>query len=101
MIDCCDGTIVAHAAGFGPNAELADRILEKAVETSPDNAAVGGFFGRMKVEAVHSEQWEERARDEVLALIDECIHWRNHERIKQSLDWKSPAQHRINQGMAA
>jgi transposase InsO family protein len=67
----------------------------------PGNAAAGGFLGRMKVEAVHPEQWEERARDEVLALIDECIHWRNHERIKQSLDWKSSAQHRINQGTAA
>jgi transposase InsO family protein len=72
-----------------------------AKDRPPGNAAAGGFLGRMKVEAVQPEQWEERARDEVLALIDGCIYWRNHERIKQSLDWKSSAQHRINQGTAA
>ena len=41
---------------------------------SPDNAAEG-FLGRMKVEAVHPEKWEERPRGDVLALIDEYIHW--------------------------
>lgn len=136
MIDCYDGKIVAHTAGFSPNAELANKMLEQAVETLPgnvrplvhsdrdchyrwpgwlalmerfgltrsmsakgrslDNAAAEGFFGRMKVEAVYPERWEERARDEVLALIDEYIHWHNHEHIKQSLDWKSPVQYRIS-----
>ena len=60
---------------------------------SPDNAAAEGFFGRMKTESVYPEHWEKRTRDEVLVLIDEYIHWYNHERIKQSLGWMSPVQY--------
>ena len=141
MIDCFDGKIVAYTAGFSPNAELANRMLEKAASTlpgnarplvhsdrgchyrwpgwldlmerygltrptgakgcSPDNAAAEGFFGRMKTESVYPERWEERTRDEVLVLIDDYIHWYNHERIKQSLGWMSPVQYRQSQGMAA
>lgn len=37
MIDCCDGRIVAHTAGFSPNAELVSRMFGKAVETLPGN----------------------------------------------------------------
>ena len=68
---------------------------------SPDNAAAEGFFGGMKTEAVHPEKWEEHTRNEVLALVDECIRWHDHERIKQSLGWMSPVQYRQSQGMAA
>ena len=68
---------------------------------SPDNAAAEGFLGRMKVETVHPEKWEERPRGEVLALIDEYIHWHDHERIKQSPGWMSPVQYRQSQGTAA
>ena len=38
MIDCFDGKIVAYTAGFSPNAELANRMLEKAASTPPGNA---------------------------------------------------------------
>ena len=38
MIDCFDGKIVAYTAGFSPNAELANRMLEKAASTLPGNA---------------------------------------------------------------
>lgn len=55
----------------------------------------------MKVEAVCPEHWEERNRDEALALIDDYIRWYNHERIKQSLGWMSPVQYRQSRGMAA
>ena len=68
---------------------------------SPDNAAAEGFFGGMKTEAVHPEKWEEHTRNEVLALVDEYIHWHDRERIKQSLGWMSPVQYRQSQGMAA
>lgn len=68
---------------------------------SPDNAAAEGFFGRMKMESVHPGRWEECARDEVLVLIDDYIHWYNHERIKRSLGWMGPVQYRQSQGMAA
>ena len=37
-VDCHDGRIVAHAAGFGPDAELADRMPEEAVATPPGGA---------------------------------------------------------------
>ena len=55
----------------------------------------------MKTESVYPEHWEKRTRDEVLVLIDEYIHWYNHERIKQSLGWMSPVEYRQSQGMAA
>lgn len=38
MIDCFDGKIVAYTAGFSTNAELANRMLEKAASTLPGNA---------------------------------------------------------------
>ncbi|WP_234782633.1 IS3 family transposase [Bifidobacterium longum] len=55
----------------------------------------------MKTEAVYPEKWEEHTRNEVLALVDEYIHWHDRERIKQSLGWMSPVQYRQSQGMAA
>lgn len=72
-----------------------------AKSPSPDNVAAEGFFGRMKTESVHPGRWEERTRDEVPVLIDDCIRWYNHGRIKRSLGWMSPVQYRQNQGMAA
>lgn len=44
----------------------------------------------MKTESVYPEHWEEHTRDEVLVLVDDCIRWYNHERIKRSLGWMSP-----------
>ena len=38
MIGCHDGRIIAYTAGSGPNAELADRMLVKAVESLPEGA---------------------------------------------------------------
>ena len=55
----------------------------------------------MKTESVYLEHWEERTRDEVLVLVDDYIHWYNHERIKQPLGWMSPVRYRQSQGMAA
>ncbi len=34
-VDCFDGKIVAYTAGFSPNAELANRMPEKAASTLP------------------------------------------------------------------
>ncbi|WP_374938572.1 IS3 family transposase [Bifidobacterium pseudocatenulatum] len=58
-------------------------------------AASKGGYGYRRVKAML------RTRDEVLVLIDEYIHWYDHERIKQSLGWMSPVQYRQSQGMAA
>lgn len=68
---------------------------------SPDDAAAKGVLGRMKTEAVYPGHWEERTRDEVLVLIDDCIRWHDHGRIERSLSWMSPVQYRQSQGMAA
>lgn len=68
---------------------------------SPDNAAAEGFFGRMKTESVYPGHWEERTRDEVLALVGDCIRWHDHGRIKRSPGWMSPVQYRQSQGTAA
>ncbi|MGY4723543.1 integrase core domain-containing protein [Bifidobacterium longum subsp. infantis] len=67
----------------------------------PGQRRRGGFFGRMKTESVYPGHWEERARDEVLALIDEYIRWHDHGRIKRSPGWMSPVQYRQSQGTAA
>ena len=85
----------------GAHGTLRADALNEREGCSPDNAAAEGFFGRMKTESVYPEHWEKRTRDEVLVLIDEYIHWYNHERIKQSLGWMSPVQYRQSQGMAA
>ncbi|BAR02619.1 truncated transposase [Bifidobacterium catenulatum DSM 16992 = JCM 1194 = LMG 11043] len=39
----------------------------------------------MKTESVYLGHWKECTRDEALVLIDDYIHWHDHERIKQSL----------------
>ncbi|WP_275541304.1 IS3 family transposase [Bifidobacterium longum] len=51
-----------------------------------------GFLGRVKTESVYPEHREECARDEVLVLIDDYIHWYNHARIKRSFGWMSPVE---------
>ena len=38
MIGCHDGKIVAYAAGYGPDARLADTMLEKAAATLSEGA---------------------------------------------------------------
>ena len=61
MIDCHGGEIIVCTAGFSPDAALADRMLVRAVESLQErakplvhsNCAAEGFFGRIKVEAVH------------------------------------------------
>lgn len=58
-------------------------------------AASKGGYGYRRIKAML------RTRDEVLVLIDEYIHWYDHERIKQSFGWMSPVQYRQSQGMAA
>lgn len=59
-IDCYDGKIVAYTAGPGPNAELANRMLVKAVETLPEGARP----------LVHSDRGCHCRRPGWLALMD-------------------------------
>lgn len=68
---------------------------------SPDNSAMEGFFGRMKVEFFYGRDWKgwttERFKDE----LDSYIRWYNEERIKLSLGGMSPVQYRKSLGLAA
>lgn len=68
---------------------------------SPDNSAAEGFFGRMKTEAVYPEYWEKLTCAQVVEHVDTTMHWYNHQRIKQSLGWKSPVHYRMQQGLVA
>lgn len=74
--------------------ELMERFglagLTGAKGCSPGNAAAEGFFGGMRAGSVYPERWEERTRGKVLALIDECIHWFNYDRVKQSRSRRPP-----------
>ena len=68
---------------------------------SPDDDVAEGVPRTHEDGSVYPGHCEERTRDEVLVLIDDCIRWYNHERIKRSLGWMSPMQYRQSQGMAA
>lgn len=57
-----------------------------------DNAMVENFFGHLKTELFHGENF--RNRDELVHEIHEYIHWYNHERISTTLKGLSPVQYR-------
>lgn len=68
---------------------------------SPDNSAMEGFFGRMKVEMLHGRDWSHATLDDLAAAIDDYIEWYNGGRIKMSLGGMSPAEFRRSLGLAA
>ena len=68
---------------------------------SPDNAAMEGFFGRLKNVFFHCRDWRgvgyERFRERLAAYLTHS----NETRIKKSLGWQSPVQYRKSLGLAA
>jgi transposase InsO family protein len=68
---------------------------------SPDNAASEGFFGRLKSEMFFSRDWLSKTIDEFVAALNLYIRWHNEHRIKSSLGFCSPAEHRRSLGLAA
>lgn len=68
---------------------------------SPDNAACEGFFGRLKNELFYSRDWLSTTIEEFVAALDAYIHWYNESRIKVSLGYRSPIEHRKNLAIAA
>lgn len=68
---------------------------------SPDNSAMEGFFGRMKVEFFYGRCWDEWSVEDFMDAIDDYIHWYNEGRIKLSLGGMSPVQYRQSLGLAA
>jgi transposase InsO family protein len=68
---------------------------------SPDNAACEGFFGRLKTEMFFSHDWLSTTIEEFVAALDVYIRWYNDARIKISLGFRSPTEHRRSLGLAA
>lgn len=68
---------------------------------SPDNAACEGFFGRLKTEMFFARDWLSTAIEDFVAALDAYIRWYNEVRIKSSLGFRSPAEHRRSLGLAA
>ena len=67
---------------------------------SPDNAACEGFFGRLKIEMFFSRDWLSTSIEEFVAALDAYIRWYNDARIKTSLGFRSPVEHRRRLGIA-
>lgn len=53
---------------------------------SPDNAAMEGFFGRMKVEMFHGRDWSGRTAEDLAAEIGRYVEWYNSGRLKAFRD---------------
>jgi len=68
---------------------------------SPDNAACEGFFGRLKIEMFFARDWLSTSLEDFIAALDAYIRWYNEVRIKRSLGFRSPAEHRRRMGLAA
>lgn len=67
---------------------------------SPDNAACEGFFGRLKSETFSTRDWLLTSIEEFVAAVDAYTHWYNEVRIKSSLGFQGPAEHRRRLGLA-
>lgn len=85
-------------------ARIADAKLVRSMSRkgcSPDNAACEGFFGRLKTEMFFARDWLSTSLEEFVAAVDAYIRWYNEVRIKSSLGFRSPAEHRRRLGLAA
>ena len=83
---------------------IADAKLVRSMSRkgySPDNAACEGFFGRLKIEMFFARDWLSTTIEEFVAALDAYICWYNDARIKSSLGFRSPAEHRRSLGIAA
>ena len=67
---------------------------------SPDNSACEGFFGRIKNEVFYGRDWKGWTLDDFMYFIDRYLNWFRNERIKTSLNNKSPKEYRTELGLA-
>ena len=67
----------------------------------PDNSAMEGSFGRLKVEFFYGRDWKGWSIGRFMEALGEYIDWCNEKRIKVSLGGMSPAQYRMSLGLAA
>ena len=68
---------------------------------SPDNAAREGFFGRLEIEMFFLRDCLSTTIEEFVAAEDAYIRWYDDARIKISLDFRSPIEHRRSLKIAA
>lgn len=68
---------------------------------STDNAACEGFFGRLKNELFYSRDWLSTSIEAFVAALNAYIRWHNESRIKVSLGYRNPMEHRRNLAIAA
>ena len=68
---------------------------------SPDNAAMEGFFGRLKNEFFYHRDWKGVMMEEFIELLNGYLCYYNESRLKESLGWMSPNQYRRSLGLAA
>lgn len=68
---------------------------------SPDNAAMEGFFGRLKNEFFYDRDWRGVSLKGFMSQLDRYMRYYRDERIKESLGWMSPMQYRKSLGLAA
>lgn len=83
---------------------IADAKLVRSMSRkgcSPDNAACEGFFGRLKTEMFFAKEWLSTTIEEFVAALDAYIRWYNDVRIKSSLGFRSPTEHRECLGIAS
>ena len=81
------------------NAKLVRSMSRKGY--SPDNAACEGFFGRLKTELFYPKNWMSTTIEQFVEALDSYIRWYNEKRIKMSLGFRSPIEHRRGLGLAA
>ena len=67
---------------------------------SPDNAAMEGFFGRLKNEFFHYRDWRGVGPGEFAESLDGYLRYYCEGRIKRSLGWLSPDEYRRKLGYA-
>ena len=67
---------------------------------SPDNAACEGFFGGLKIEMFFARDWLSTTIKEFVAALDTYVRWYNDARIKLSIGFRSPSEHRRSLGIA-
>ena len=68
---------------------------------SPDNAAMEGFFGRLKNEFFYHRDWKGVTMEEFISLLNGYLCYYNESRLKESLGWMSPNQYRRSLGLVA
>lgn len=68
---------------------------------SPDNAAMEGFFGRLKNEFYYYKDWSSTTPEEFIAELYDYLEYYSERRLKCSLGWLSPNEYRRKLGYAA